>query len=444
MRPATRPATRDAAESAHADHAAEAAPRIQPFREDGTFRLPLDLTPGRHRPRHAYRRPKPSENLTEFLKWRKLPDLNEWDRGRELALIGDPPADDYAVLYATLGYEKARGMLDAALEHGIEHVADAPPALKALFAEVDRVPAWVDWDRVERGAAAMRRYAPLTWMFARLAFAQTYVNANAGMPLYMSGSLGQETAAQRLKETERWRLGLQQAGALRRAGDAFKTVVRVRVLHGLIRHHILRSGKWDVERLGMPIPQLDMAGANLGMFTIHSYLLRAVGALMTPRELGDVMHLWRYHGHLIGVVDDLNPTSEQDFERINTLLVVTTRLAFDERARALTRSTLNARLREGEGRLGELLDYVDIRVSHGLYQLLNGRKIYEAMQLDDASKWLWFMPAAFPAVFAVDTLRRLVPGGSDLAERLGGRYIDRIMQIDEVKNAPFRPYRQRA
>jgi hypothetical protein len=416
------------------------AATLASFREDGTYRVPLDLTPGRHRPRDAYRRPKPTENLLEFLQRRELPSEAEWDRGRQLAVMGDPLADDYVALYPKLGYAKARAMLDTALERGIDQVPDAPPALRALFAEVDTVPSWVDWKRVERGAAVMRRYAPLTWVFARLAFAQTYVNANAGMPLYMSGSLGQETAARRLKETDRWRLGIQQPGALRREGDGFKTVVRVRVLHALLRHHLLSSGKWDVARLGMPIPQLDMAGANVGMLLAHSYLLTGLGVFMTPSELEDVIHLWRYHGHLIGVADDLNPKSRKDLRRIDTLIATTIRNGFDERARALTRSTMNTPLREGDGPLGALLDYIDIRASHGLYQLTNGRKVYEMMGLDDDRKWLWFLPGAFAVIFPIDTLRRFLPGGSWLATQIGGRYIDGVMRVDEVKNAPFRPY----
>jgi hypothetical protein len=194
----------------------------------------------------------------------------------------------------------------------------------------------------------------------------------------------------------------------------------------------------------MPIPQLDMAGANIGMFMIHSYLLRAVGAFMTPRELSDVTHFWRYHGHLIGLVADLNPTSESDLDRINTLTLVTLRGAFDERARALTRSTMNAQLRTDGGRLGALLDHIDVRVSHALYQIVNGRGIYENMQLDDDRKWFWFLPMVFPGMLAADTLRRLTPGGTRLADKIGSRYIDGIMQIDEVKNAPFRPYHQKA
>ncbi len=414
------------------------------FRPDGTFRVDPDLVPGRHRPRHHYRAPGFRENPTEFLRRRRLPSESAWDRGRQLAIMGDPLVDDFAALYPALGYAKARGMLDKALEEGIESIPDAPEALKALFAEVDNPPDWVDWKRVERGAAAMRRYAPLTWMFARLAFAQTYVNANAGMPLYMTGSLGENTVAKRLKETNRWRLGIQQPGALRRDGDGFKTVVRVRVLHSLVRYHLLKYGKWDVSSLGMPIPQLDMAGANIGMFMTHSYMLAGIGAVMTPSEFSDVMHLWRYHGHLIGVVDELNPKSLKDLGRIGTLMTLTTRIAFDPRARVLTNSTMNTRLREDEGWFGRVIDYADIRISHGLYQLANGRKLYKIMHLTDERKWLWFMPAVFPWIFAADTARRMAPGGTKAAAEIGRRYIDRRMRVPETKNAPFRPYHMMA
>lgn len=421
----------------------DSAARVQVFRDDGTFRLPLAMTPSRHRPRDKYRQPKFAENPTEALRRRKRPSKQAWDRARELSVLGDPLADDYAVLYVKLGHKKARDMLDAALENGIDSVVDAPRALKALFAEIDRVPAWVDWDRVERGAAAMRRYAPLTWLFARLAFAQTFINSNAGMPLYMSGSLGAETVAKRLNETDRWRLGIQRPDALRRNGDGFKTIIRVRVLHALIRYHLLSSGKWNVESLGMPIPQLDMAGANVGMLAAHSFLLMTIGVMMTPSEIEDVVHFWRYNGWLNGVVDDLNPTSVKDLQRISDLIATTTRLGFDERARELTRSTMNTKLRKDQGRLGSLIDYIDVRASHGIYRLVNGPKVYEMMELDQDRKWTWFFPALFPAIFALDTARRFTPFGTRIAERIGRRYIDRLMQVDEVKNAPFKPYHQK-
>ena len=49
------------------------------------------------------------------------------------------------------------GQFKEALEHGVDAVPDCPNALRAFFAEVERVPAWVDWDLLNEGAAAYRR-----------------------------------------------------------------------------------------------------------------------------------------------------------------------------------------------------------------------------------------------------------------------------------------------
>lgn len=308
------------------------------------YRLRLDpnLVPGRFRPRSALHPVHPLNNPLSFaLRW-NLP-LHEWfERARRYTLMGDPPADDWVALYPRLGFEQATRMLDTALDNGIAAVPDAPTELKMLFAQLDHPPAWVDWQRIERGAAVMRRYAPLSWLFMRLAFAMTYVNANAGLPLYLSGSLGPKTVTKRLLETSRWRLELHMPGGLRRFGCAFKTTVRVRVLHAMVRLHLIRHPEWNIERLGMPIPQIDMAGANIGMFFTHSLLLRTLGVRMSGREYRDVLHLWRYQGWVVGLVDDLNPGSPARVNALWRLLSLTLRNRFDPRARELTQSTLRA------------------------------------------------------------------------------------------------------
>jgi hypothetical protein len=406
----------------------------------GKLRLHPSFVPGRYQPRDAVEQVGPLEDPLEYLKRRRLPGNAWFERGRRFAITGDFLADNVAALYPKLGHATAGRMLDTALERGIEHVADAPEALIALFAELDHPPRWVSWERIEHGAAVMRRYANLSGLFLRLAFAQTYVNANAGTPLYMTGSLSQKTVARRLKETSKWRLELHQAGGLRRFGPAFKTTVRVRVLHSIIRLHLLNDPQWDLKMLGMPIPQTDMAGANIGMFLTHSLLLRLIGARITRDELRDVMHLWRYHGHVIGVADDLNPRSGKHLNEIGKLITLTTRHRFDPRAKTLTRATLNARLRGGRTWLDRTLDAIDIHASHAFYYLANGKKLYEQMGLEDSRRWLWFPPAIFPWVFVADSLRRLVPGGTWVAEELGRRYIERVLAEREVKNAPFQPY----
>ena len=44
-----------------------------------------------------------------------------------------------------------RGMFQQALTQGVESLSDCPPELQALFAEVDRVPAWVDRQLMDEG-----------------------------------------------------------------------------------------------------------------------------------------------------------------------------------------------------------------------------------------------------------------------------------------------------
>ena len=52
-------------------------------------------------------------------------------------------------------------MFEQALEHGIDSVDDPAPSLVTLFDELDRVPEWVDFDQLERGAIAFWRAGPL-------------------------------------------------------------------------------------------------------------------------------------------------------------------------------------------------------------------------------------------------------------------------------------------
>lgn len=407
------------------------------------LRLDPALSPGRFRSRETMPRLSPLRNPLMYFRYRKLPDDDAFERARRLTVMGDPLADDFALLYPELGYARARAMLDQALDEGIEAVADAPDALRALFADVDRPPAWVDWKRVERGAAVMRRYAPFTWLFSRVAFAQTFVNANAGTPLYMTGSLNEKTVARRLKETARWRLELHQPSALRRDGAAFKTVVRVRVLHALIRLHLIQSGEWDTATLGMPIPQMDMAGANIGMFLTHSLLPRLFGARISSQEFEDVLHLWRYQGHLIGLVEELNPPTSKEWKKVARLLEITLKDRHDPRGETLTRSTMRAHLRREGGAsdwMNHMLDELDIRVSHGIYFLVNGNGIFQRMGLTQHRAWALFPSAVFPWVFAADSVRKLLPGGTFVATELGSRYVTRSLADDIVKNAPFNPY----
>ena len=76
----------------------------------------------------------------------------------------DPAADAVVQAFAAMPPGAGFAMLGDALARGIDAVADAPPALRALFAEVDRVPPWVDWEALDRGGELLMRAGPFGGM----------------------------------------------------------------------------------------------------------------------------------------------------------------------------------------------------------------------------------------------------------------------------------------
>src|SRR5690606_17878823 len=57
---------------------------------------------------------------------------------------GDELADAFVADFATIGHGKGMRMLRTACREGIDAVPNAPASLKALFAQLDATPDWVD------------------------------------------------------------------------------------------------------------------------------------------------------------------------------------------------------------------------------------------------------------------------------------------------------------
>src|SRR3546814_3861374 len=80
----------------------------------------------------------------------------------------------------------------------------------------------------------------------------------------LTGTLGQATAARRVKETATFFATTALPGALDRFGAGFKAAAMVRLMHSMVRANVLsRPGMWDADTYGMPIPQLDQMPAGL-------------------------------------------------------------------------------------------------------------------------------------------------------------------------------------
>ena len=287
------------------------------------------------------------------------PELLE--RVRNSTMTGDRVADAYAALIPQYGFPALIQMLDAACERGVENVDDAPPELVAFIRAMENTPEWVDMDLVEAGARDERIPMASGTPFAiRGAFLATFLNKYAALPMTMTGTLSDEASAKRVFETASFFTATTLPGALERYGKGFQAAAKVRLMHSMVRFHLLSSGKWDVGTYGIPIPQVDqMPAGTIGTFLMSARLLRKGITEFTEAQRATV-ELSRYRCFLLGLPQDL--LGETPREIIDLLMArhVTLREAYDdETCGTLVRGTMEANLFDRSSIRGKLHGWLE-------------------------------------------------------------------------------------
>jgi ER-bound oxygenase mpaB/B'/Rubber oxygenase, catalytic domain len=237
--------------------------------------------------------------------------------------IADPVADAVVADFSTLPPGEGMQMFRAAIEHGIDTVADAPASLRTFFAAVDTEPDWLDHDRLDRAAGHLVRHmASYGIVLGAASLTAGAMNSTAGMPLVMTGRYTSQAAVRSL-EVGSWMETILTPGGLRRDGAGFATTLRVRMIHAFVRSHLWGSGQWDDAAWGAPIPQSFMAFTIAEFGHVALAAMHQLGVRYTADELDDIYHLWRYVSLLNGVGPELNPATEADHIRIEELYALT-------------------------------------------------------------------------------------------------------------------------
>lgn len=265
---------------------------------------------------------------------------------RAYTFMGDRVADPYAALMPDHGFKRLIDMLDQACRHGIDSVADAPPELRNFIAAMETVPDWLDMAMVEEGARIER--APMAIMSPiaiRAAFIATFMNRYAALPMALTGTLSNASAARRVKETATFFATSILPGALARDGEGFRAAAMVRLMHAMVRFNAMRKGRWDVSVYGIPIPQVDQMPAGLIAVTMMSAsVLREGRSEFTPQERARV-ELSRYRCYLLGLPEALLGTTPKEIVTLMAASLATLRSGFDdETCGNLLRATLDAYL----------------------------------------------------------------------------------------------------
>lgn len=210
------------------------------------------------------------------------------------------------------------GQFKAALESGVDVLPHCPAELRGFFDVVENTPDWVDFDLINVGAAAYRRYGNnVADVMTQLALIGGYRFGGPSDLLVETGGLTGATTLRRLAETQQWAIAVTEHDALRRDQDGFKLTVHVRLMHALVNQQFETDGRWDIGQWGLPINQSDQAG-TLGLFNSTLLIgLRLLGVRVTASESRAIMHLWKYVGWLLGVDEYFLCDRETEQHRLN-------------------------------------------------------------------------------------------------------------------------------
>lgn len=352
---------------------------------------------------------------------------------RKMAQVADPLSDNLLAGMRRLPGGEGRRQFDQALEQGISSVPDPFPELVAFMGEMEQVPYWVDFRKIETAQRLMARIPMRTLTLLTIpGFVMTYASTRTNQVLIRTGGLD-EGATSRIAETLAWLVACTQPGGMDRYGEGWKSSARVRLVHAYVRSAMNGLDEWDYDAWDYPVNQAQQA-LTLLPFNLLPPALLALGHILTPREWSAVMHLLRYMSHVVGVRPDLQIDNVSDLARM-TWLALWTELKTDEFSPTLTAAALKATygmystpkgLLEGPARWAIYRLHADLAVlSSALYSP-------KEMGLPPLSPMVLTLPAIVGVNLASDFVRLAVPGVARLRTARGARrrqvVMDRIIE----------------
>lgn len=309
--------------------------------------------------------------------------------------------------------------IDAALRGDL---SGAPAALRQLVESAQRVPPWVDWQRLERANDVFLRAGMLGGITLGLcSLVHGYAAPAGNKPLAFSGRL-KERADRRLAETSRFVTAVTELGGLRPGALGWRLVLRVRLMHAAVRRLLLGSGRWSHEAWAHPINQHDMLATILLFSNVFIDGIRRFGVHVTPDEADDYQHLFRWVGELIGVDSALLPASHAEATRLATFIDLTQGPP-DEDSRALVAALLERPLQAARTPRELRRAERQVAVATGLCRSLIGEELADQLGLRRDGHRHWALGVRM-TLNVLESARRGMPRLNELVRALGSRYWD--------------------
>lgn len=308
-------------------------------------------------------------------------------------------------------------MFADALDNGIGSVKGAPAELTALFEHVDAVPAWVDWDQLDRAAVAIwraGRFVPICLGYSSIGYGFSSYGGTKALN-FTRLLIDEERAGERMAETLRWVAAVTTPGGMRRGGEGFRYSLRVRMVHCAVRFGVSRSPKWQWNEWGLPITNTDLFFTTSKVFCANLVdALEKLGMRYTAQDKADIFALWRYVAYVMGVPDDLNHVSPGDSIYKNEIVHMVEK-APDEACRILLHSLIGYSTKYTDGYqplplwlITNMTQRQKIVMSYGLLRHLTSDEFCESMHIPD-TRFKHVVKAVSKLIAAKEQIRRFLP-----------------------------------
>ncbi|MFD3747488.1 oxygenase MpaB family protein [Nocardia sp. NPDC058633] len=353
------------------------------------------------------------------------PDPDQWRRLGEGLLVGDEPMDQLLDWMVGAGMKQMRPLFDRALTHGIAAVPQAPEPLRAFFTAIETTPAWVDHDKLVRGAKVLVSSGSDGMYIARdVSMIGGYQFSSFNKTLLRTGAL-EKGSNQRWAETMQWAMDVLSEDGLAPLGLGYRSTIRVRLVHSFVRRHVAAMPDWQADDWGLPINQTDMAATLVGSFIAPAIGGMGLGVLLTPSQADAVAHVVRYVGWLLGVEEQWIPHTFRDGVRlmVHTLSALSDP---DESSPQLAIPMSRDPLSWNYDRLPGVRRRLAYAQHMSVAGTFLGRRAMRALGLPTVIV-PWY-PAVRIPVNLVRSATRLSPGGLDRAAIRGAREQDRFMR----------------
>ena len=264
---------------------------------------------------------------------------------------GQPGGPDMATI-GLLNREIARWQLNGDLD-GWRASPGLPPdmaaALEAYVVKARVLPDWADAAKIARAEVLFMEMsmASCTLLFCA-SLPQCYIMPDLAAVLHAAGELEQHTDY-RVRATAAMIFPVMMHGGLTApSGGGVAQAIKVRLIHAMIRHLVLRGDVaealvaprrlprlltqaktmpqvlyahgWDIDRLGLPCNQEELGYTLLTFNYVFLQGLRRLGLRLDQGDEEAYMHAWNVLGAVLGIEREQMTDTMADAERMFTAL----------------------------------------------------------------------------------------------------------------------------